>query len=188
MVMFSTEMGEFTQKLGQVRNNEYILGYPVKGKEPIMKWEAVPDEEYSHLKYTTDELLEIYEGLSYTTNKDADKKLQKQINQSRAIRFFVLTSVCVLPVVFAYLGWANQYIGWYSFVYVLHEGTVKGLEVLGYLSPTKKDSEKAEEERLKEHHHYHCQRNPDGFNVLKLENFKNDSKQRRTEKLKRTMG
>lgn len=65
----------------------------------------------------------------------------------------------------------------------------EGLKILGISKPSKREEEKAEIERKRAHYFYHCERNPEGFLKLKVENFSKDDIARtlqESEKLKST--
>ena len=89
----------------------------------------------------------------------------------------------IIPSLIAYYGWANPVVSFLALVYSLYVALRKGGEITGHIRPTKKALKKAEEEREKAHHHYHCKRNPDAFLKLKQENFKKDSEERLKNKI-----
>ena len=57
-------------------------------------------------------------------------------------------------------------------------GLYKVAKHFGWIKPSKRRLEKDEESQKKEHYFYHCERNPAGFNRLKIENFQRDAIER----------
>ncbi|HXV49315.1 MAG TPA: hypothetical protein VEB61_10970, partial [Candidatus Binatia bacterium] len=53
----------------------------------------------------------------------------------------------------------------------------EALKLLGMWPKTDRDLATEEEELRIRHHHYHCERNPEGFRRLKLENFERESRE-----------
>lgn len=47
----------------------------------------------------------------------------------------------------------------------------KGLKMKGILKKSRAEKALDEEQQRMRHHHYHCERNPEGFQRLKLDNF-----------------
>lgn len=58
------------------------------------------------------------------------------------------------------------------------EGGARGHEDLGAHKVTPREEEKGEKQRKMDHYFYHCERNPDGFARLKIENFEKDAGER----------
>ena len=64
----------------------------------------------------------------------------------------------------------------------LWQATVKGLKLSGKWRELPKERQTRDDEARMRHHHYHCERNPEGFLRLKLENFEREERERiRTE-------
>lgn len=167
----------------ECRSNDYIIGYPSSGRKAVMKWDKVPDEEYSHFDLSNNALFSIYEGLDYKTSEEVKVELSKKISDKKKLIFIMVFWFSVIPALIAYYGWANPVISFLALVYSLYVALRKGGEITGHIKPTQEALKNAEEEREKSHHHYHCKRNPDAFLKLKLENFKKDSEERLKSKI-----
>ena len=48
----------------------------------------------------------------------------------------------------------------------------------GWLKPSQRDKQKAEKDLKMNHYFYHCERNPDAFNRLKIENWERETIER----------
>jgi len=62
------------------------------------------------------------------------------------------------------------------------------MKMLAYVGRSEREKHKDAEELRMQHHHYHCERNPEGFMRLKAENFERDAREethRETDELKR---
>jgi hypothetical protein len=77
----------------------------------------------------------------------------------------------VVPAGVAVLEWWSDWLGLLVLVYSLYKAVEKALRLLGKWPKPKTELQKEAEEARMRHHHYHCERNPDGFQRLKLENF-----------------
>ena len=165
--------------------NEFIFGYLGSDGNLVMKWEVVPDEEYSHIQFSKEKLLGIYEGLNYKTSKEAHAEISNKVSNRKKLIFVMLLWFSVIPALIAIFGWANPYVSFLALIYSLYVALKKGVEVTGHIKPSDSEKEKMKEEQEKEHHHYHCKENPDGFNRLKQENFSKESKERLKEKIEK---
>jgi predicted RNA-binding protein with RPS1 domain len=56
-------------------------------------------------------------------------------------------------------------------MYSLYKAVEKALRLTGKWPKSKAEVQKEAEETRMRHHHYHSERNPEGFERLKLENF-----------------
>lgn len=172
MVLPSNKTGA-ALNIKSVTGNEYILGYPGTNNI-VMKWKAVPDEEYSNFVYSKESLANIYKGLNFKTSEDAKKVIAKKIKDNKKLIIIMLLWFSVIPALIAIFGWANPYVSTLALIYSLWIAFKKGGEITGHIKPSAAERKKMEEEQEKEHHHYHCKQNPDGFLRLKLENFTKD--------------
>ena len=69
---------------------------------------------------------------------------------------------------------APQWLAFLVFGYSLLRAYIHALKLAGRWPRTETELASEDEKRKMEHHHYHCQRNPEGFRRLKRENFERE--------------
>ena len=183
MVMPSTELVDFDLNLEKIKGNGFVLGYPDSTGEIISHWDVVPNEAYENFQFQKETLLQMYSGLEYSTSDHAELELRNRVMQNKALIAFTVLCLCAIPSLIAVLGFANPYVSIAALVYSLHKAVITGLELTGKLRPLPGAQEKAEKDRVMAHHHYHCALNPEGFERLKLENFKREREEKNRAKL-----
>jgi hypothetical protein len=67
---------------------------------------------------------------------------------------------------------------------IFGKSSIKWLKLAGYLKPSAIEKKRAEEQLKKDHYHYHCEKNPEGFMKLKIENFDREAKERTNAEMK----
>jgi len=63
-------------------------------------------------------------------------------------------------------------------LYSLSQAFRTARKLFWHLEPSKSEKEKAEKELTMGHYYYHCERNPEGFARLKVENFEREARER----------
>jgi hypothetical protein len=173
MLMVSNKTDEewsIKDKLG----HDYLLGYP-KLEKIILYWDEYPEAEKPDIDLSKDSLAKIYSELSFSTYEEVVAK-QNIEAKGRKLLLLVLTLwACVVPALIAFLGWANPVVSFIALAYSWYVAFNKGLDLWGRKKKTEKDLVKEKEQLAKDHHHYHCQLNPEAFLRLKNENFKKES-------------
>lgn len=158
---------------------DHLVGWPSAQGEPVMHWRHVEIEEWPKRQWTSDELKAIYASLPSRT-LPSRAELRKE--QRRKIRFATALTLLVFAV--APAAWAiiefnsPQWLAQLLLFYALGTIYIKALKLLGMWPKTAADEAKTREELAIKHHHYHCERNPEGFNRLKAENFEREEREK----------
>ncbi|PSL10930.1 hypothetical protein CLV44_12410 [Marinobacterium halophilum] len=160
----------------------YLLGYPSK-KGVYHCWGEYPEGDKPNIDLSKESLAKIYSGLPFKTSAEVQKDLRLQARGVKTLRIVMILWLCVIPALIAYFGWSNPVVSFLALSYSLYMATKKGLELWGVKQKSPKELEKEKENQLKEHHHYHCKINPDGFLKLKLDNFKKERMDRKKAKI-----
>ena len=146
----------------------------------IQSWDSADQNRFLEKHPNKRDWLEIYHDVSYRTpeevkmSADACVKQRQKENSSLKIVIF-------LWVVFIRTAWvAIQFLGPYwlavaTTIYALWKITKNGLLVFGYKKHSATEKEKLEKEEKMKHYYYHCERNPEAFEELKIENSKRDA-------------
>lgn len=158
---------------------DYLVGWPGAQGEPVMHWRTVGIEEWPKRQWTSDELKAIYASLPSRT---LPSRAEFRNEQRRKVRFataLALSLFVVAPAAWAIIGFNSpQWLAQLLLFYALGTIYIKALKLLGMWPKTAADEAKAREELAIKHHHYHCERNPEGFNRLKAENFEREEREK----------
>ena len=125
----------------------------------------------------------IYKGVPFRTDAgikaNANREWIKIRNQNLALKVILAIWLAIIPATWA----AIQYLGpnWLAIavlLYSLWQAVRTARKLFWRVEPSKLEKEKAEKELKMGHYFYHCERNPEGFIRLKVENFEREAKER----------
>ena len=143
-----------------------------------MFWSLPPEKELPGDPLTPDELLRVYGDVPYKTSAQTRQEAAAHARQNRNGLAVVIAWVAVGPAVWAILEWAGPaWLGVLVLLYSLWQALVKALKLLGKWKESPRKLREREEELRMQHHHYHCERNPEGFLRLKFENFEREERE-----------
>jgi len=165
-----------------VIGENYLLGYP-DCEGVYFCWGNYPKGKEPDIDLSMDSLSEIYSTIPYRSSDDAKNEIDLAVKGIKALRIKLILWLCVIPAIIAYLGWSNPVVSFLALMYSLFMASKKALELWGVKNKSVKQIEEEKEDQLKEHHHYHCKLNPEGFQKLKLENLKKESTERNNSKI-----
>jgi len=123
---------------------------------------------------------ELFSDISFKTRaqveEDSDRKLNERISSSKRIRFSLAIIDFVFPVVILIFSTFMSPM-WYTIAIFLISlvAPVRRLRQIYQKPSREKDKDHERQQKIKEYT-YHCDRNPDGFLKLKLENWQEDAR------------
>jgi hypothetical protein len=153
--------------------HSFLLGYPKLGKV-ILHWDEYPKAEEPDIDLSKESLAKIYSGLNYSTYEEVVAKQKIEVKGRKLLLLVLTLWACVIPALIAFLGWSNPIVSLIALAYSWYVAFNKGMKLWGRKKKSDKDLAKEKEQLAKDHHHYHCQLNPDAFLRLKNENFKKE--------------
>lgn len=176
-------------------NAENMITPEGQGENCLVGW-PIPDTTEVGQSWNIDDLTsfletapphpdwrKIYGDVPFRTDAqvkaDADQSLGERRKQVRILKIFFVLWLAIIPAAFAtfeFLG--PQWLGAIVLIYSLWKAWRAGVKIWGRAKPSRREEEKAEKQRKIDHYYYHCERNPDGFLRLKLENFEKDATER----------
>lgn len=167
-------------RLDGTRPSDHLVGYSAVGANTIsMFWRLPTDEEIPGEPPDKEFLLHIYAGVPYNTSTQTREKAAAYARQMRIGWAIVFVWAVVVPAVWAILKrFGPAWIGVIVLFYSLWQAFVKALKLLGKWKDSPRELKIQEEERRMRHHHYHCERNPEAFLRLKMENFEREERER----------
>lgn len=176
-------------------NKEDILESP-DGKERVLvvwkdttsgdvhqSWDI--DDLTAHLKNVQcpSDWRSIYNDVPVRTESEvkqaANDSFILRIRQARILKILLTLWLAAIPAgyaIFEFLG--PEWLALLGLVFVLWKAGKTALRLWGRTKPSTRPAEKAEKNRKMRHYFYHCERNPEGFLRLKLENLENDAREK----------
>ena len=125
----------------------------------------------------------IYADIPFRTDYEvkaaARDTLLGRKRQSALLKLMLTFWLAVIPAgyaVFEFLG--PEWLGLIGLAFVLWKALQTALRIWNRAKPSAKEKRGTEKQRKMNHYFHHCERNPDGFMRLKLENFENDARER----------
>lgn len=162
--------------LKAIKDCNHLIGFYDHDRKVRLYWQLLKDDEIPNVALNKEYLDNIYAGLDYETYAELDAKRQKKINAIKRGSFLLFLWLVVVPALIAILEYYSNLLSLVALSYSLYMAIKTGLDLRGKLPKSKRQKAKEEEERLKDHYYYHCQKNPDGFRKLMLENLEQMSK------------
>lgn len=154
----------------------YLLGLPAAdGIE--LHWRGLESPQLPIPTTSERQLLQTYTGIPHTTIAERKQRAAKMARSYRLGWFLVVVWLAGVPLGIAVLGLANPAIGFLCALYSICTGIVKALELLGYKEKSARKKEEGAKEAKMQHYYHHCELNPEGFNRIKLENFRRTARE-----------
>jgi len=125
----------------------------------------------------------IYRDVPFRTDAEvkanANRESIKTRKQNFKLKVVLAVWLAAIPATWAVI----QYLGpeWLAIavlLYILWQAFRTARRIFWRVEPSKTEKEKAEKELKMNHYFYHCERNPEGFMRLKVENFEREAKER----------
>ena len=170
-----------TKRISSITEYPYICGVSVKD----YRWGGFLEGELSSNMPSNNDLKLIYGDLSSTSSEEVDKELNQRLLGVRVVKWLVLLIAVIIPALIALLGWAHPFFSGLALLFAWYKCADKWLSLSGQKLKTEAELATEKDQQLKEHHHYHCKLNPEGFERLKLENLQVDKEECLMKKLER---
>jgi hypothetical protein len=151
----------------------HLVGFiDANTKKVVREWRLLTSDELPKDALDVSYLRKIYEGIPFKTKQQLREGALKKAKRLRLGWWIVFVWAVVVPAGVAILEWWSNWLGVVVLIYSLHKAIEKALRLMGRWPKSKAEVQKEAEEARMRHHHYHCERNPEGFERLKLENLK----------------
>lgn len=158
--------------LDSFRPISHLMGWLESGKlEPILRWEMVENELLPDTALNRELLEEIFKDVPYKTGREIQTEVAKQAAVQRVGWWLVFVWAVLVPLGVALLEWWSDLLGLVVLGYAFVKSAIQALRLTGHLPKSASQHQKEAEELRMRHHHYHCERNPEAFERLKVANF-----------------
>lgn len=158
------------------QDESHLIGFIDRQSEQVSRfWRLLKNEEFPAEQMEEKYLAEVYKEIPF--RRQADVRIdayRKAIATGRAVRLFMFLVVGV-PVLIEIVSLGVDWIGYLLSIISISIGLYKFGKTMGWIKPSRREKEKAEKDLKMSHYYYHCERNPDGFNRLKIENFERET-------------
>lgn len=136
------------------------------------RWELLEDEEFPEELQDPAYLLKIYSDLNYRAQSEVSAQARENLKPIRTAKRLLIVWSVFVPAAIALLEFFSPvWLSVIALVYSFWKAYHQWLKMTGRKEKSDREIEREKDSRLKEHHHYHCKLNPDGFLRLKVENF-----------------
>lgn len=160
----------------KVVDSDYLIGYVLKSGKIKKVWGSIDENEYEDFDNNVENLKKIYSNLNFKTKQDIDLNIKKQVTENRILKVLLILRFSIIPALIVFFGWYNPLVSFIALLYNLYLFFLEGIKINGNLIKSEQEKIKDKEDLLKDHYYYHCKLNPEGFECLKLENFKRENK------------
>lgn len=162
------------------KSSDYLMGKSEDSEVLESVWGLLDSQKLP--PHSPDVLRSIYHDIPFRTAEDirtkAAQELRRTMSALRLSLALLIFWLVVIPVSIALLGVANPLIGAVVLIYSLWKAFVQLMKLLGKWPEGRKKKEQSERKRRMEHYFWHCERNPEGFQRLKFENFDREERER----------
>jgi hypothetical protein len=157
----------------------HIMAWLDSGRPaPILRWALVENEVLPNTALNRRLLEAIFTDIPYKTGREIQAEAAKQAAALRVGWWGVFVWAVVVPLGVAVLEWWSDLLGLVVLGYAFVKATIQSLRLTGHLHKSAGQRKKEAEELRMRHHHYHCERNPEAFELLKAENFRREEIER----------
>lgn len=157
-------------------NESHLVGFIDTQSGKIKKfWRLLKNKELPAEQLEGNYLAEVYKEIPFRRQSDVQAKVYREAKSTgRAVRLFMFFVVGV-PLLIEIVSLGVEWIGYLLSIISIAIGSYKFARAMGWIGPSKREKENAEEELKMSHYYYHCEKNPDAFNRLKVENFERET-------------
>jgi hypothetical protein len=178
MVSAFTDSGDLFPT-SSVRTCDHLVGWlDAAANQPAAHWRVVPSAELPQIDLSAPALQEMYSDVPFRTGVDLQARVNAHRRKVRTATVLVFVWLVVVPAIVLLIEFnAPEWLSWLVLLYSLSQVYIQGLKLYGLWPKTPSEIEAADEERRIRHHHYHCERNPDGFRRLVVENIERETRE-----------
>lgn len=181
MLMISNKTDDQWRTKDLIGHN-FLLGHPSCGRV-VLHWDEYPESEKPKIDLSKESLAKIYSGLNFSTYEDVVAKQKIELKGRKLLLIILTLWACAIPALIAFLGWSNPVVSFLALSYSWYIAFQKGMALWGRKKKSAKELAKEKEQLAKNHHHYHCQINPEAFIRLRNENFKKERLEKERSKI-----
>jgi hypothetical protein len=170
---FSADGSVFSLKGVRPINNLMAWLEPAES-QPVFRWELVENDVLPDIALSREFLEEIFANVPSKTGREIQEDVAKLVAARKVGWWLVFVWAILVPLGVAVLEWWSDLLGLVVLGYAFVKAAIQALRLTGHLPKSTRQREKEAEDLKMRHHHYHCERNPEAFERLKVENFRRE--------------
>jgi hypothetical protein len=155
----------------------YLIGFLDPNNELIKGWGTLQTADLPADQAERAYLAKVYQDIPFRYATEVREGVRRQNRFNVRVGFLFLFFIVVVPVALEAISLGVDWIAYVLSAFSITKGLYEIGKAFGYLKPSQRDKEKSERKVKMEHYYYHCEKNPDAFQRLKIENFVADEKQ-----------
>ena len=165
--------------LAPIKESKSLFGYFPKGQQEIHhRWAPVGWQELPQVSLDRTYLKTVYADIPFRTSEDLQRQAKKHSRMVLTVWWFFFVWAVVVPLIVIILGETNVWVARLVLGYSLWKVVVEILKRTGKWKKSARQIQREKEDLERDHHHYHCKRNPEAFARLKSENFDRETRER----------
>jgi hypothetical protein len=162
-----------------VRPMDNLMAWPdPQTKESVLRWEIVSNEVLPTTAKDREALRKLFPDVPVKTGVQVQQQVARLVKERKLGWWLLFVWAVLVPLAVAVFEWSSDLLGLAVLGYAYIKAGIETLRLLGSLPKSAAQQAKEAEELRMRHHHYHCERNPAGFQRLKAENFRNSAVER----------
>lgn len=157
-------------------DQSHLMGYvDLQTGEMIQRWGLLKDDELPSEQKDPGYLARVYEGVPFRLQETVRQNAMREARtMGRSVRMIVFLLAGV-PLLIEIVSLGVTWVGYVLAGISITAGLYKLAKTMGWLKPTQRAKEIAEKDLRMKHYFYHCERNSEGFNRLKIENLEREA-------------
>lgn len=166
-------------RVGRESSESHLMGYrEARDGQIVQRWGLFKNDELPSEQADGEYLKNVYQNVPFRTQAAVHEAVERETrNTAKAARVIILFIV-VVPVLIEIISLGVAWIGYILSGISITAGIYKAAKAFGWLKPSERAKAKADKERKMAHYYWHCERNPEAFNRLKIENFEREAIER----------
>ncbi len=154
--------------------NHVIAWLDPESSQPILRWEIVNHDLLPDTALDRKFLQKTFADVPSKTGAEIHEQVLKDVAARKLGWWLVFAWGVLVPLGVAILEWWSDLLGLVVLGYAFMKAIVLALRLAGHLPKSAVVRAKEAENLRMRHHHYHCERNPEAFERLKIENFRRE--------------
>ena len=106
------------------------------------------------------------------------EKARREARATAWAVWVIVFFIAVVPLAIEIISLGVSWLGYILSAISILKGIYEAGNRFGWIKPSRQEKSEEEEKTKMNHYYYHCERNPEGFNRLKFENFDREAIER----------
>jgi hypothetical protein len=161
--------------LSACRETSQLMGFISSAGIVTKRWKILPENELPSELISTEYLNRIYAAVPSRSADEVRKQSRFEARMFKRAATVIVALVVVVPLAIKSLSFGIAWIGYVFAGASILVGMYRAAKMFGWIKPSERQKSAAEKRQKMEHYFYHCERNPEGFMRLKIENFERET-------------